>query len=99
MNSSSNGRLAGKRAIVTGAGSGIGRATAALFAREGAQVLAVDLNTVGVGETAALIGEEGGEALAMAADTGSGADAQAYVRRAIDAFGGLDVVYANAGIS
>ena len=99
MNASSNGRLAGKRAIVTGAGSGIGRATSLLFAREGAQVLAVDLNTDGVEETAALIGKEGGEALAMTADTGSDADAQAYVKRAIDAFGGLEVIHANAGIS
>src|SRR5690606_18222384 len=99
MNSSSNGRLAGKRAIVTGAGSGIGRASALLFASEGAQVLAVDLNAEGVEETVKMIGEAGGQALAMTADASSETDVQAYVRKAIDSFGGLEVVYANAGIS
>lgn len=99
MTTSSNGRLAGKRAIVTGAGSGIGRASALAFAREGAQVLAVDLNTEGVEETVARIEAAGGKALAMTADTGSDHDAQAYVQRAVDAFGGLDVIYANAGVS
>lgn len=99
MSASSNGRLAGKRAIVTGAGSGIGRASAQLFAQEGARVLAVDLNTAGVEETVAQITAAGGTALAMTADTGSEADARAYVERAVSEFGGLDVVYANAGIS
>jgi NAD(P)-dependent dehydrogenase (short-subunit alcohol dehydrogenase family) len=99
MNASSNGRLAGKRAIVTGAGSGIGRASALLFASEGAQVLAVDLNTEGVEETVKMIGEAGGQAIAMTADVGDEADVQAYVRKAVDSFGGLEVVYANAGVS
>jgi NAD(P)-dependent dehydrogenase (short-subunit alcohol dehydrogenase family) len=99
MAAPSNGRLAGKRAIVTGAGSGIGRATSLLFAREGARVLAVDLNQEGVEETVAQIGAAGGDAIAMRADTGNDADVQAYVARAIEAFGGLEVVYANAGVS
>lgn len=92
-------RLQGKRAIVTGAGSGIGRASAALFAAEGAAVLCVDRNAQGVHETAAAIAEAGGRALAVAADTGDEADVVAFVNRAIVEFGGLDVLYANAGIS
>ncbi len=93
------GRLEGKRAIVTGAASGIGRASALLFAREGAAVLAVDRTRDAVEETAAQIAAAGGKALAMAADAGNEAEVQAYVARALAEFGGLDVVYANAGIS
>jgi NAD(P)-dependent dehydrogenase (short-subunit alcohol dehydrogenase family) len=93
------GRLQGKRAIVTGAGSGIGRASALLFAREGAAVLAVDKTRDAVEATAEQITAAGGRALALAADAGNEAEVQAYVARAIAEFGGLDVVYANAGIS
>ena len=93
------GRLEGKRAIVTGAGSGIGRASALLFAREGAAVLAVDRTRDAVEETAAQIAAAGGRAVAMAADAGNEAEVEAYVARALAEFGGLDVVYANAGIS
>jgi NAD(P)-dependent dehydrogenase (short-subunit alcohol dehydrogenase family) len=93
------GRLDGKRAIVTGAGSGIGRASARLFAREGARVLAVDRAADAVEETARMIREEGGRGLAMAADAGAEADVAAFVARAAAEFGGLDVLYANAGIS
>jgi NAD(P)-dependent dehydrogenase (short-subunit alcohol dehydrogenase family) len=93
------GRLQGKRAIVTGAGSGIGRASARLFAREGASVLAVDRAAEPVEETARMIRDEGGRAIAMAADAGAEADVAAFVARAVAEFGGLDVLYANAGIS
>jgi len=93
------GILAGRRAIVTGAGSGIGRASALLFAAEGAAVLAVDRNEAAVQETRAQIVAAGGRAEAMAADVGDEAQAAAYVARAIEAFGGLDVVHANAGVS
>ena len=93
------GRLNVKRAIVTGAGSGIGRASALLFAKEGAAVLVVDKTADAVAETARQIAAAGGKAIAMAADAGSEADVEAYVKRAIAEFGGLDVVYANAGIS
>lgn len=93
------GRLAGKRAIVTGAGSGIGRASARLFAAEGAAVLVVDRSADAVEQTAAMIREAGGTAIAQAADAGSDADVAAFVARAVRELGGLDVLYANAGIS
>ncbi len=92
------GRLEGKAAIVTGAGSGIGRATSKLFAREGARLLCVD-KTEAVHETAAAIVKAGGKAEAMTADAGNETDVKAYVARAIGALGGIDVIYANAGIS
>lgn len=92
------GRLQGKRAIVTGAGSGIGRASALAFAREGASVLVVDRAAAAIAETAAQIVANGGRAIAMTADVGLEADVKAYVERAIGEFGGLDVLYANAGI-
>ncbi len=91
--------LAGRRAIVTGAGSGIGRASAFLFASEGAAVLAVDRDEASVQDTRAQIVAAGGRAEAMAADVGDDAQAAAYVARAVEAFGGVDVVYANAGVS
>ncbi|HYM30138.1 MAG TPA: SDR family NAD(P)-dependent oxidoreductase [Candidatus Cybelea sp.] len=91
-------RLQGKRAIVTGAGSGIGRASALLFAKEGAAVLAVD-KTDAVKETAERIKASGGKAIAVTADAGSEPDVQAFVARAVRDLGGLEVIYANAGIS
>ena len=97
--STSNGRLRNKRAIVTGAGSGIGRASARLFAAHGARVLAVDRDQAAVAATVELIVRAGGTALAVAADVGSESDVAAYVAQAVAAFDGLDVVYANAGIS
>jgi NAD(P)-dependent dehydrogenase (short-subunit alcohol dehydrogenase family) len=93
------GRLAGKRAIVTGAGSGIGRASARLFAAEGAAVLVVDRSAEAIEQTAALIRAEGGVAIAQVADAGSDADVQAFVQRAVRELGGLEVLYANAGVS
>lgn len=95
----SKARLEGKRAIVTGAGSGIGRASARLFAAEGASVLAVDKTKAAVEETAALIAKDGNKAIAMAADAGDEAEVKNYVAKALSEFGGIDVVYANAGIS
>jgi NAD(P)-dependent dehydrogenase (short-subunit alcohol dehydrogenase family) len=95
---SASGRLQGKAAIVTGAGSGIGRASAKLFAAEGAKVLATDI-TDAVSETAAEIKAAGGVALAMKMDAGNEDQVKAMVERALSELGGLDVVYANAGIS
>jgi NAD(P)-dependent dehydrogenase (short-subunit alcohol dehydrogenase family) len=92
------GRLSGKRAVVTGAASGIGRASALLFAREGARVVAVDRASE-IGATVEAIRREGGTAEGMIADTGDEAQVERIVAHCIDAFGGIDVFFANAGIS
>ncbi len=82
-------RLAGKVAIVTGAASGIGRASAQLFAQEGAHVIAADLNE-----------PEGGDNIVpLRVDAGSEEDVAHLVRSAVARFGGLDIVFANAGVS
>jgi NAD(P)-dependent dehydrogenase (short-subunit alcohol dehydrogenase family) len=93
------GRLDGKVAIVTGAASGIGRASALLFAREGARLLVVDQNNDGLRETANAIVKNGGSAEAFAADTSKEDEVKAFVDLAVARFGALDIVYANAGIS
>lgn len=93
------GRLEGKRAIVTGAGSGIGRASALRFAEEGARVLAVDLAEAGVRETVEAIARAGGRAEAVAADAADDATVAGLVARCVTDWGGLEAVYANAGIS
>lgn len=93
------GRLSGKRAIVTGAGSGIGRASAVLFAREGAKVVAVDRVEDAVDETAAMIRKAGGTVTSVAADVGNEEAVRGFIEHCVKTHGGLDVVYANAGIS
>jgi len=93
------GRLSGKRAIVTGAGSGIGRASTLLFAAEGAAVLAVDKVAEAAAETACMAGSAGGQVLSMAADAATESEVAACIAQAVSELGGLDIVYANAGIS
>jgi NAD(P)-dependent dehydrogenase (short-subunit alcohol dehydrogenase family) len=92
------GRLQGKTALITGAGSGIGRAAAGLFASEGAQVVAVD-QAPAVLEVANEIEADGGVAKGLVADAGSEADVANAVETAIQTFGGLDICWANAGVS
>ncbi len=91
-------RLAGKRAIVTGAASGIGRASAVLFAREGARVLAVDRDEKGLGETLEEIRAAGGEAIAERADVSREDAVDAFLARCVRELGGLEVMFTNAGI-
>jgi NAD(P)-dependent dehydrogenase (short-subunit alcohol dehydrogenase family) len=90
-------RLAGKRCVIIGAGSGIGRASAIRFAHEGAAVLAVGRSADNTEETAAIVRSAGGRAVAMVADATAEADVEAVVARCIAEFGGLDVFFANAG--
>ncbi|HEY0486111.1 MAG TPA: glucose 1-dehydrogenase [Mycobacteriales bacterium] len=94
-----SGRLEGRVALVTGAGSGIGRAAAELFAAEGASVAVVDLRADAAGETTAKIVADGGRALAVAADVSSAAGVDAAVGEVVGALGRLDVLYNNAGVS
>ena len=91
-------RLAGKVALITGAGMGIGRGTAILFAREGAKVVVVDYDSVSGQETVGLIQDDGGEAIFVRADVSEPADVRAMVRAAMDKYGQIDVLYNNAGI-
>ena len=90
------GRVDGKRAIVTGSASGIGRATAELFAREGAHVVVADLNETGAKEVAAGILEAGGRAHAHHVDIGDPAAVKEMVAASVRVLGGLDILHNNA---
>jgi NAD(P)-dependent dehydrogenase (short-subunit alcohol dehydrogenase family) len=90
-------RLAEKVALITGAGSGIGRATALLFAREGAKVAIAELHAAAGEETAQLVTQAGGEAIAVATDVTEPDSVQAAIRKAAEKFGRLDVLHNNAG--
>ena len=92
------GRLEGKSVIITGAGSGIGRAASLLFTKEGARLIAVD-RSEGVKETVEQVRKAGGTAEAVIADAGSEKDVMAFIAKAVSAHGRLDAIWANAGIS
>jgi NAD(P)-dependent dehydrogenase (short-subunit alcohol dehydrogenase family) len=90
-------RLAGKVAYITGAGTGIGRATAELFAREGARVVVADINKAAAEDTAHRVAQAGGEALAIRTDVREPDMLEASIRQAVTHFGRLDVLHNNAG--
>jgi NAD(P)-dependent dehydrogenase (short-subunit alcohol dehydrogenase family) len=91
-------RLAGKVALITGAGAGIGRASAVLFVREGARVAAVDQDAATGEETVALARAAGGEAIFLQADVSRAAEVKAAVEATVARFGALHILFNNAGI-
>jgi len=89
--------FAGKTIIITGAASGIGRATALIFAREGANVVCTDLNETGAKETAAQVNGKGSQALALKTDVTRRKEVEEMAKRAIDAFGTVQFLFNSAG--
>ncbi len=92
------GQLDGKVALITGAGSGIGRASALVFAREGAKVAVADIVVEGGEETVRMVKEAGGEAFFIKVDVSNAADVEAMVNTVVDTYGRIDCAYNNAGI-
>lgn len=92
-------RLQHRVTIITGAGSGLGRAGALAFGREGARVVASDLDAAAAEATAAAVREAGGEAIAIPADAGDRAQARHLIEETVTRLGALDVLYNNAGIA
>jgi NAD(P)-dependent dehydrogenase (short-subunit alcohol dehydrogenase family) len=90
--------MTGKGAVVTGAGSGLGRAASVALAREGAAVLLVDIDAAGLQETSELIQEAGGRAIVFVADVSDPSLVRDYVNRARQEFGTIDAFFNNAGI-
>jgi NAD(P)-dependent dehydrogenase (short-subunit alcohol dehydrogenase family) len=91
-------RLEGKSVIITGAGSGIGRAASLLFTREGARLIAVD-RAESVSDTVEQVRKAGGTAQGLIADAGSEKDVVAFIDKALSSYGRLDAIWANAGVS
>jgi NAD(P)-dependent dehydrogenase (short-subunit alcohol dehydrogenase family) len=93
------GTLAGKVALVTGAASGIGRATALTFAREGAKLVIADMNEEGGQQTVHMITESGGDATFVRVDVSNATEVEAMISKAVETYGRLDCAHNNAGIS
>lgn len=92
-------RLAGKVALVTGGASGIGEASAVLFAREGAAVAVCDISTEGASRVASRIEADGGRALAVTGDVSARADVERMVAETVTHFGNLDILVNSAGVT
>lgn len=90
--------LPNKRTIVTGAGSGIGRATAVAFATEGARVAVVDIDAKAAEDTASTLADRGASVMSLAADVSSETDCRRIIAAVVEQFAGLDVLFNNAGI-
>jgi NAD(P)-dependent dehydrogenase (short-subunit alcohol dehydrogenase family) len=90
--------LTGRRALITGGASGIGKATAMLFAREGAAISVVDLDEDGGWKVARAVQDEGGRAVFVAADVTLDSDCRRAVQQTVSELGGLDILFNNAGI-
>jgi len=93
------GRLENKVALITGGGSGLGRAAAIKFAQEGAKVVVGDVSEEISEKTVSLIRENGGEAISVRADVSNSSEVQAMVKKAVDTYGRLDCAYNNAGVA
>ncbi len=93
------GLVQGKVAVITGAGSGVGRAATLLFCKHGAKVIAADINGDNAEETAMMARDAGGEAKAVTCNVADRASVDAAVAAAVEAFGRLDIIYNNAGIT
>ena len=92
-------RLANKVVFISGAGSGMGRVAAQLFAREGARIIANDYNAAGLNETADLVRAQGGEIAAAVGDVSKDEDVRRCIQAGVQRFGKLDVLYNNAGVA
>ena len=90
--------MTGKVVVITGGASGIGRATALAFARQGTKVVIGDIDLAGAKDTVAAIKKNGGEADCLEVDVTKSADVEAMVKRAADRYGGLDFAFNNAGL-
>ena len=94
-----SGLLSGKSALITGGGGGIGRATALVFARDGARVVVADANTEAAAETVAQVNAAGGQAMSLSGDVTDSGTVQAMIASVVSAYGRLDIAFNNAGIA
>ena len=94
-----SGRLEGKVAVITGAADGIGRATALLFAQEGAKLVLADINQKGLQETLDRVGREGGEAVGQRTDVSVESEVKALIDQALQTYSQIDIICNNAGIT
>lgn len=92
------GQLEGKVALITGAGSGFGRATSLVFSREGAKIVSADINLATAKETVRMVEDAGGEAIAIEVDVSKAADAEMAVSSTVEEYSHLDIAFNNAGI-